>query len=393
MSARAHEAREEAPRLRDGVLWCLLLFLGVRIGLSVLSLTTVTLIEPRAEPPLPVVAGWPIEPLSPGWHNIATATERQDAARFLAIATRGYALDDGSAAFFPLYPLAIRIVSWLPLVGPLGAALLVSNAAFAGALIVLHALTRLELGSERIARPTLLFLSIFPTAFFFLTPYSESLFLLLAVSAFWCARKDRWALAALMATLAALTRSIGVVLAPALAVEAVLQWRRDGRSLLPRLVAAATVVSGPLLYLAFWQVRHGDWRAPIDAQRAWQRDPTWPWRTVLDAVSAAVHAGSYWLVDAVVVGVVLVAVLVGARVLRASYLAYAALSLLIPLSAPLPGRPLLSMPRFVIVIFPAFWVIARASKRGRMPEPLVTASFAAGYGILFGLFVNWWHIF
>jgi hypothetical protein len=381
------------PRLRDGVRYCLLVFLAVRLGLSVLSMATVTLIEPRSDPPPPAVEGWPIGPLSPGWHNAATATERQDAARFLAIATQGYRPGDGSAAFLPLYPVAVRLVAWLPLVGPLGAALVVSNAAFVGALVVLYALTELEFRSRRVARLAVLFLAVFPTAFFFMAPYSESLFLLLALSACWCARRSRWGGAAVAAALAAQTRAVGLVLAPALATEALLAWRRSGRSPVPGLGAAAATLAGPLAYLGYWQLRFGDWAGPIDAQRAWQRDPTWPWVSVRDATDLALRLGSYWLVDLVVVGTVLLAVLAGVRTLRPTYMTYAGLSLLVPLCAPLPGRPLLSMPRFVAVIFPAFWVLARAVERRGLSPSLVTAPFAAGYGVLFTLFANWWHIF
>ena len=112
-----------------------------------------------------------------------------------------------------------------------------------------------------------------------------------------------------------------------------------------------------------------------------------------DAVRFATQDFSYWMVDLLVVGVVIVAVVAGIRRLRPSYLLYAALSLLIELSVPFASRPLLSMPRFVAVIFPAFWVIAAAVERRRIPESLVTGVFAAGYGILALLFMNWWHIF
>ena len=67
------------------------------------------------------------------------------------------------------------------------AAYLVSLAAFLGALVLLHRLTELELG-RRLARPTLLLLAVFPAAVYFGAPYSESLFLLLAVGAFYAAR-------------------------------------------------------------------------------------------------------------------------------------------------------------------------------------------------------------
>ena len=76
-----------------------------------------------------------------GWQGVFTAFERQDALWFLRIATTGYAAGDGSAAFFPLYPLVVRAVSWIVGGHPLFAAMLVSNLAFFGSLVVLYDLT------------------------------------------------------------------------------------------------------------------------------------------------------------------------------------------------------------------------------------------------------------
>lgn len=383
-------------RLRDGLRDSLAVFLGVRIGFSLLGLLAVGLVEPRESPP--VVTGWPIEAAAFEaatfeWTSVFTAAERQDAARFLAIATRGYDPADGNAAFFPLYPALINAADKLPGLGPLGAALLVSNACFAGALFMLHGLTRLEGLSHEAARLTVMLFAIFPTAFFFLAPYSEGPFLLASVSAFWFARRDRWGLAALTGALAAGTRSVGVLLALALAVEAVHRSRNDGRPLVPRLAAAIAVALSPLLYLAWWRVRFGDAFAPFTAQRSWQRETRPPWQTLFEAGSAAWRYGGYWLVDVVVVGVVLIAVIAGLRWLRASYSVYALASLALPLVYAWPTRPLLSMPRFVAVIFPAFWVMARAVERRRVPEPLVVAAFAGGYALLGALFVTWWDVF
>ena len=274
-------AETNAPRLRDGIRDCVLVFLGVRVGLSVLSLISVALIEPREG--VPAVPGWVIGPVTYGWQAIVTATERQDAAWFLRIATGGYAAGDGSAAFFPLYPMAIKVLAWLPGVGPLGAALFISNACFLGALVVLHGLTRLEGMSAAVARTSVLLIAIFPTAFFFLAPYTESPFLLLSVSAFWFARRDRWAMAALMGALAALTRSIGLVLVLGLAVEAIQRTREDGRPLVPRLAASAAVAAGPALYFLYWGVVHQDAMAPFEAQESWQRVFTFPLATLVQA--------------------------------------------------------------------------------------------------------------
>jgi hypothetical protein len=379
------------PRLRDGIRESVLMFLAVRIGLSLLSWAAVAVVPIRTG--LPVVRGWAIAPVTQGWQVMLTATERQDAAWFLRIATGGYRSADGSAAFFPLYPVAIRALASLPGIGPLGAALIISNVCFLGALVMVHGLTRLEGMSVKVARTTVLLMAIFPTAFFFLAPYTEAPFLLLSVSAFWFARRDRWAIAAIVGALAALTRSIGVLLVVALAVEAFHRSREDGRPVGPRLAAAAAVAIGPVLYFLYWAVAHDDLWAPLDAQRTWQRVFTFPGAAFVRAVEYAWRYGTYWLIDVVVVGVVLVASLAGIRRLRPTYSVYALVSLALPLFEPFPDRPLLSMPRFVAVIFPAFWMMALAVERRRLPEPLAVGVFAGGYALLAALFVNWWNVF
>jgi mannosyltransferase PIG-V len=381
-----------APRLRDGLRPCLIVFLAVWIGLIVLTAIAAGLFPARHAVSVP---GWLAPPLSDGWHGVFTAFERQDALWFLRIGTTGYAAGDGSAAFFPLYPLVVRATSWAVGGHPLLAATLVSNVAFFGSLLVLYDLTVREF-SRGVARRTIVYLAVFPTAFFFFAPYSESLFLLVSLIAFREARRDRWTSAAAAGALAALTRSIGVVLAPALLVMALerrsergLEWRR--------ILAGPAVLLGPLLYLGWWGVAHGDALAPIHAQANWQREAMFPLTTLWNALKLAGGDGvtepGYWIIDILVVGVVIAAIVAGWRRLPLPYLAYALGSLLIPLAYPFPPRPLLSMPRFVAVIFPAFWVLADAAERRRLPHTAIVATFAGGLSLLTVLFTNWWHIF
>jgi hypothetical protein len=380
----------QGPRLRDGLRYCTIVFLGLRTAMFVIAFTASGLVPVR--PGTPAVPGWPSPPVVGGWHGLFSAFERQDAIWFLRIATHGYARGDGSAAFFPLYPIATRIASFLGGGRPLLGATLVSNAAFFGALVVLYALTTLEF-SQAHARRTVLYLAVFPTSFFFLAPYSESLFLLLAVSTFWFARRDRWALAAMMAVLAAMTRSIGIVLAPALLVEGIYQWREHGSPLWPRIAAAAAVALGPISNFLYWQVRFHDYSIPYEIQKQWQRTPTLSLTTLGNAVVQAYRYQSYWAIDLLVTAVVLVAAAIGVWRLRPAYSVFAWLSLAIPLSYPLHDRALLSMPRFCVVVFPAFWVLADLVERKRLPHTAVVATFAGGLGLLSVLFINWWHIF
>ncbi|TMK63022.1 MAG: hypothetical protein E6G52_08185, partial [Actinobacteria bacterium] len=125
------------PETREGIRYSLTVFLAVRLGLLVLGLVAVELFPPLKPVSVP---GWRAQPLpDPGWQNAFTSFERFDALWFLRIASGGYRVGDGSAAFFPLYPLAIRAVSWAMGGHPFAAALLVSNASIAGALCVLYA--------------------------------------------------------------------------------------------------------------------------------------------------------------------------------------------------------------------------------------------------------------
>ncbi len=376
----------EDVRLRDGLRTCVLVFLAVRVGLCVLSIAGVGIVPlPPGQPTS--VPGWPANPISTGLGNLFTATERQDALWFLRIASEGYRADDLSAAFFPLYPMAVRVLAWLPGVGTLASALLVSNAAFFGSLVVLYGLARLELDPDRAAR-AVRYLALFPTAFFLMAPYSESLFLLLVLSTFWFARRDRWGLAALTGFGAGLTRSVGLVLPLALAFEAI---RATGvRTAAVRLTAATAPALGAALYLAAWWRWTGEPLAPLEVQSFWRPEASAPWSAFARGIDHAVRFGGWWLVDAIIVAAVLAVLLAGARRLQASYTAYGLASLVLPLLAMFPFRPFLSMPRFAAVLFPVALVLAR---QRFLPDALVTAVLAAGWGMLAVLFMNWQYIF
>jgi len=401
------DRERERARIREGVWYCLKVFLALRLGLFLLALIGVAILPHDI---LPVsVPGWRAPGFTPGWHNLFTAWERQDALWFLRIATHGYRLHDGSAAFFPLYPMAIRAVSFVLGNHPLAGAIVVSNAAFLGGLVVLYFLTSSEL-SEDAARKTVLYLAVFPTSFFFLAPYSESLFLLLTVTSFWAARRGKWPLAGVAGALAALTRNLGLLLLPALALEALHQWRgrradagpsgaRDrGRALAWSLLWSGFVGVGTAAYLAYWQWFAGDWLRPVTNQGLWQRASSLPWNTLGQATRDAyeyvgAYAGGYHELDwVIVVPALLVAGYALAR-FRPAYGFYAWASILVPLCFPFSGRPLLSVPRFLVVLFPIFWGLAVLAERKWVPHHLIVAVGAAGLGLFTVLFVNWLYIF
>jgi len=385
---------DDRDRIVRAIRFCVIAFVGLRLAMFLIGLVGVALFPPLRQVGVP---GWPANPPDPGWQNVFTAWERFDALWFLRIADSGYRLGDGSAAFFPLYPLVTRVLSFVMGGHPLAAATLVSNVAFCGGLIVTYLLTASEL-SERAARTTILLMCLFPTAHFFLMPYSESLFFLLSVTAFWGARRGRWVVAGAAGALAALTRSIGFVLAPALLVEA-LQQRNDGRSRAwPGVLAAGATICGLLAYLAYWGIRAGEWLAPVTRQANWQREFSWPWVTLWNGTGDAFRHlgegyGGYWLIDWLIVVPMLAASVYAVVRLRPSYAVYLWCGLLIPLTFVFPDRPLMSMPRFVLPLFPAFWGLELGLERLHVPRASVLAVEAAGLGILSVLTINWYYIF
>ena len=386
-----------SPELTTALLYCLKVFLLVRLALALLAVVGVALVPPNEPAGVP---GWPAPDLTPGWHNLFTSWERWDGLWFLRIASAGYEVGDGSAAFFPLYPLIVRGFSFALGGHPLGAALIVSNLSCLAAMVTVYRLTEFEFDARR-ARNTIVLMSLFPTAFFFLAPYTESLFLLLAAGSIYAARRERWILAGLLGALASLTRSVGLVLILVLAAEAIRRWReREDRApirLAALLACAAAAGIGTLSYLAFWNVFAGDWLAPVGEQGHWQRTfaliPYTLWAGTREAWRyVGQFPGGYHTIDwLVVVPVLLLTIWVAIRT-PIAYAVYTVASLVLPLSLIFESRPFMSVPRFALVLFPIYWAMDHFAERWNARTAFVGVS-AAGLGILTLLYVNWYWIF
>ncbi len=162
-----------------------------------------------------------------GWMEI---WNHWDGPHYLDIARDGYVTQGDQRnwiVFYPLYPWAIRLFT-LVLRNALLSAFVVSALASVVAGLLLSRLTELDF-DRAVSRSAVWFMFIFPTSYFFHIGYTESLFLALALGSFLAARRRAWWLAGVVGALACLTRVNGLVLIPALACEAFLQYRNDGR--------------------------------------------------------------------------------------------------------------------------------------------------------------------
>ncbi len=215
--------------------------------------------------------------------SLLTSWNHWDATNYVRIAQFGYQ-KVYDLAFFPLFPALIWTIGHLLgnwsylLVGTV-----ISNLALLGALFVIYQLAVESLG-EQVAHRTLLYLCIFPTAFFFFAAYNESLFLLLTASAFLAMRRQRWWLAGILGMLAALTRSAGLFLVIPYLWEL---WVSQGsiiatrQKILLRLIPIVLIPLGTALYCLYcWNV-WGDPIAFVTVQSHWARQLSWPWQGIL----------------------------------------------------------------------------------------------------------------
>jgi Mannosyltransferase (PIG-V) len=327
-------------------------------------------------------------------HDVGWAVDvwgRWDSGWYLQIAHHGYADPGQTSAFFPAYPMLVRGVGWFLLGHDLLAGVLVSLAASAVAFVLLWRLAG-TLAGDSAARRSLLYLAFFPTTLFLFAVYSESLYLMLSVGAFLAATRGRWGWAGLATGLAGLTRVSGVMLLPALAV---LAWRATNR----RGAFVRLAVSVPIM--ALWPLYLGlAYHRPfvfLTAQRTgWDRrlsaagpfGGAWDglvdgWRGVRQLVAGSGHNyfpspdhgamyGAGLNLEQLAYALALIALGVLAwRMLGAAYGIFVLASLALPLADPVPGTPLLSMPRFALGVFPVFIVLGLLGSRPRVNTALM----------------------
>ncbi len=368
------------------------IFLWSRAAIWLGAVFALLVFEPNRHPR---ADRWDVPELT---HDLGFATDvwaRWDSVFFLRIAEHGYdAGVSASAAFFPLYPGAVGLLGRALAGHFVLAGVAISLAACFASFLLLYHLAEERLGADG-ARRAVLYLAIAPMALFLQAVYSESLFLLLTLGAFFLAERRRFLGAGAVAGLALLTRVTGLALLPALAL---LAWRSpDRRRAFGGLALAPAMFAA---YPAYLEWKLGDPWAFLHAQDVWNRELSYagPLGGIWDGLRAGVagvrqlvsgsHTETYWPVldtdpmRAAAVNLQTVAFLMLFLVLTvivwrrfgAPYGLFSAVSLALPLSVPTERWPLLSLPRFGLVIFPFFLALAALGGRPRVHTAIVSVS-------------------
>ncbi len=382
------------------------LFLATRLAFYGIAFFALWLLPPARSEPAAV-------DVNSGW--LVALHWRWDAVHYYTIATHGYT-PWGLSAFFPLFPLLLRLGATLlglhvpaavpidqaerwPLVLGIG----ISQLALLGALWCVYQLARADDADQPTAERALLYIACFPLAFYYNLPYTEALFLFLTAATFLATRRGRWVWAGLAAAAAGATRPVGGLMVLVLLVELWLAWRAGAlRSWWRAVVGLLLAPTGVLGYMAYLGWRFNDPLAFIHAQQQsdWVRTESGPLQTLRSGLHYALHPElshtpaihARGVLHLVIVLVFLALTLLSLRRWRSSYLVYSLGMFAVILASPFPDDYVMhGLGRYVMVLFPVYFTLARWG-RWRWVHYAILSLWLPLYGLLSALYIGWYPV-
>lgn len=340
-------------------------------------------------------------PMAQGLYQYASPTNivvdglvRFDSWWYHNIVTQGYNMGNietgvqGNVAFFPLYPMLVKITSAVT-GNVFVAGILVSNIALLIMLFYLYRLTTEEFDRATAGR-AVFYLAGAPAGVFLSAMYTESTYLLFVVMTFYYARRSRWFWAGVSGFLASATRNTGILMAGVIALEGMHQ---SGFRFLPpswsltrlkdhllrqvrlifvdwrSLAAACMVPMGLISYMIYLQIAHGDALGFIHVQATWGRQVSTSGLAQLlpttirdlnigaDPLSGQINTIALMATLATVVFLPILVPL--AFKMRPAHVAFVGLTMLIPLTTGTTG----SMDRYILMLIPSFMMLAYWGRR------------------------------
>ena len=392
--------------LKDRAVWqSLLLFIILRLFLMGWGIVSIA-INPINELPTSQATAYLEQPiLTDGWAGILLGPwQRFDTMHYTRIAAEGYAHEEDSV-FPPLFPIGIRLLGSL-----LGGnhtsfmltAVLIANAACLGLFILLHRITAQLVGEEHSLR-ALIYLALFPSGFFLFAPYTESLFILLALASIWSARNGRFIQAGIYGLFASLTRLTGWVLILPLAYEFWQlhlkdgSWKSNPQTWIRQHTSYLLSISFPVVgFLLF--VGYRSWiglpSLPYIYEEYWYQATAVPGTDLLTALKTMFFGGTARMGEFTLwFDFFCAMLLIGATVwifleLRPNWGLYSAMLLLFILLPTSDFKPLYSFSRYTLAFIPLFILLARAGKRPFINRLILYPSLLL-YLYFSGQFFSW----
>ena len=285
-------------------------------------------------------------------------------------------------AFFPLFPmlwrLAARVTGEYPISG-----LLISHLFFFLGLIFTHKAAQAFGFGKVLADRGLFYLAVFPTSYFYSLPLTESLFLFLSAASIYSAKQGRWWMAGLAGGLASLTRVTGVLIFPALLV---LYWETYGGNLRSKaawrsalfhkeFLSLFLVPAGIGSFMFYLYTITGNPLAFKDILVSWGRGIGFFPVTLFGYLRNPWLIAVPWDFRLVNFTGAALALICGAWLIKHRQWALGLYTLLCVIAA-LSSLLLQSQARYAMVLFPIYFVLAKAGNRPHVDEAIRTVSIA-----------------
>jgi Gpi18-like mannosyltransferase len=320
---------------------------------------------------------------------------RWDSEWYLLIADHGYAsyeyfkdaaggryLQQDSSKFFPAYPIAIRILTFITGNSVLSG-FLISNIC---ALLFLYFFLRLAskfMSTDNAVNAAILYI-VFPTSLFLSAIYAESMFLAAIVAAFLFVEERKLWFAVIACAIAVLTRPQGALALPALAW---LAWQRFEKSPMISTAVIIAAVCLPLAgYLMYIDKTFGSMSWISQSQTYWRGEMKYPFYAFVRFFqnNIAIHGQHNSMIDFTFAIVQIIVLVFSFRRIPLPYVLYSLIALLFPLSSSL-----FSFSRLCLANFPFFLVLPPLLGRLNLAVQIFCAIILAFF---MAAFANWFWV-
>jgi hypothetical protein len=355
------------------------LTLALRIGCSAIALLTSTVplgpyrligelplrsINHLLSSPPPLTTSGLIAFFSSPW-------DQWDTSWYVSIATSGYGDYYGKTAFLPIYPLLIHVVGIFLGGNLFAASVVVSTIACFGVLLCLYRLAAQLGAAPSTARWTVIVATVLPISFFLMAGYTESVFLWASLAAMLASLKRQWGRMAVLALIATLTRTQGLLLSllvvPFL-FDVLRDWARE-RWTLAALGKTIRAVAGPILAALAGPAAYVGWAialyamqlplpwVPLGSAKGWGLHFTWPGEGILGDLLALGHPVTGMglqsdILDAGAAIIVAVLIVMAFRRLPLAFTLYGVFIWCLALIKVLPDGETMSAARYLLPLLP-----------------------------------------
>ena len=322
-----------------------------------------------------------------------------DGLNYLLIAQNAY--NSLLYFYFPLYPFMTNFLSPGTATRELFVTgLAISHVSFFAALLGLWKLLKLDY-ETKLVKKIIILIVLFPTSFYFAAFYTESIFLALVVWSFYFVRTKKFFLSGITSMFTSATRIVGLALFPAFMTEYFWDQRKTKSANLPNRLLNIVLFGfsglGFLAYLIYLQNKTGDFLAFNKGSELFGEYrsqtllvlPQIFYRYIIKIIPSLTF--SYFpvvfttLLEFAAGTLGTVAILFGFSSLRKSYWVYMIIGFLMPSFY----NGFVSMPRYILVLFPVFIFLALFMQNlGRKTQILMYSVSYLSLGIATALFTR-----